>query len=109
MKTSELVLIGIRGSVVALNRATGEEVWSRRLKGMCLVNVMLEDDRVFAICYGETYCLDALTGELLWHNRLKGYGIGLATLATLKNPGNSQIVVLEQKHRRDQQGAASAA
>src|SRR6266567_2047654 len=107
MKTSELVLIGIRGSVVALNRATGEEVWVTRLKGINFVNVIVEDDRVLATCYGEIYCLDALTGEVLWHNRLRGYGIGLATIATENNPGNGQKVLLAEKRHRDQQAAAA--
>jgi outer membrane protein assembly factor BamB len=32
MKTSDLVFIGIKGSVVALNRATGGQVWATNLK-----------------------------------------------------------------------------
>ena len=33
MKTSDLVFIGIKGSVIALNRGTGEQVWVTHLKG----------------------------------------------------------------------------
>ena len=109
MKTSELVFIGIRGSVVALIRATGEQVWAVPLKGMNFVNVIVEDDRVLASCHGEIYCLDSLTGNVLWHNRLKGHGIGLATIATENNPGSRQSAVLAEKRHRDQQAAASAA
>jgi hypothetical protein len=32
MKTSELIFIGIKGSVVALNRATGGQVWATHLR-----------------------------------------------------------------------------
>jgi hypothetical protein len=31
MKTEQLVFIGIKGSVVALNRATGQQVWATHL------------------------------------------------------------------------------
>jgi hypothetical protein len=42
MKTLDLVYIGIKGSVVALNRATGDEVWATHLKGSDFVNVVVE-------------------------------------------------------------------
>ena len=109
MKTSDLVFIGIKGSVVALNRTTGEQVWATHLKGMNFVNVIVEDDRVLASCQGEIYCLDSLTGNALWHNQLKGHGIGLATIATENNPGNAQSALVAEKRNRDQQAAASAA
>jgi outer membrane protein assembly factor BamB len=107
MKTLDLVFIGIKGSVVALNRTTGEQVWATHLKGMNFVNVIVEDDRVLAGCHGEIYCLDSLTGDALWHNRLKGHGIGLATIATENNPGNGQSAAMAEKRHQDQQAAAS--
>ena len=89
MKTSELVFVGIKGSVVALNRATGQQVWATHLKGSDFVNVVVEDGAVLASCYGEIFCLDPLTGDALWHNPLKGFGTGLATIAT-EHDGNRQ-------------------
>jgi outer membrane protein assembly factor BamB len=62
MKTAHLVFIGIKGSVVALNRATGQQVWATHLKGSDFVNVVLQDGAVLASCYGEIFCLDSLTG-----------------------------------------------
>ena len=41
MKTSDLVFIGIKGSVVALDRATGQQVWATHLKGSDFVNVVV--------------------------------------------------------------------
>jgi hypothetical protein len=108
MKTSELVFIGIKGSVIALNRSTGEQVWATRLRGSDFVNVIVEDDMILASCYGEIYCLDSLTGQKLWHNRLKGYGMDLATIATEANPGGGQRAVLAQKRRRDEAASSSA-
>jgi outer membrane protein assembly factor BamB len=109
MKTSELVFIGIKGSVVALNRATGQQEWATHLKGSDFVNVALLDGAVLASCYGEIFCLDPLTGNALWHNPLKGFGMGLATIATEQNPGSGNAPALAEKRRRDAQAAASAA
>ena len=107
MKTSQLVWIGIRGRVIALNKTTGEQVWATRLRGSDFANVLLEDDKVFAADYGELYCMEALTGRVLWHNKLKGYGIGLATIATAKS-GGSMTPALAGKRRQDEECAAAA-
>jgi outer membrane protein assembly factor BamB len=109
MKISDLVLIGIRGSVVALNRATGRQVWATRLKGSGFVNVFVQDEAVLASCSGEIFCLDPLTGNGMWHNPLKGFGTGLATIATEHNPGGGNAPVLAEKRRRDEEAAASSA
>jgi len=108
MKTSDLVCIGIKGSVVALNRATGQQVWATHLKGSDFVNVVLQDEAVLASCYGEIFCLDPLTGNARWHNPLKGFGTGLATIATEHDLGSGTAPpVLAEKRRRDEQAAAS--
>ena len=109
MKTAQLVFIGIKGSVVALNRATGQQVWATHLKGSDFVNVILQDGAVLASCYGEIFCLDPLTGAGVWHNPLKGFGRGLATIATQHNPGDGNAPVLAEKRRRDEEAAASSA
>jgi outer membrane protein assembly factor BamB len=109
MKTSDLVFIGIRGSVIALNGATGERVWATHLKGSDFVNVVPEDGAIFASCYGEIFCLDPLTGGALWHNPLKGFGRGLATIATERTLGGGNASVSAEKRRRDEEAAASAA
>ena len=108
MKTSDLIFLGIKGSVVALYRSTGQQAWETRLKGMDFVNIVLEDDKVIATCCGEIFCLDALEGEALWHNPLKGFGRGLATIATCQNPGSGNEPALAEKRRRDQAAAAAA-
>jgi outer membrane protein assembly factor BamB len=109
MKISDLIFIGIKGSVVALNRATGEQVWATHVKGSNFVNVVLQNDAVLASCDGEIFCLDPLTGNACWHNPLKGFGIGLATIATLHNPASGNALAIAEKHRSDEQSAASSA
>ena len=107
MRTSDLVFIGIKGSVVAVDRATGQQVWATHLKGSDFVNVIVQDEAVLASCYGEIFCLDAPTGHARWHNPLKGFGTGLATIATDHNLGSGIPPVLAEKRRRDEQAAAS--
>jgi len=109
MKTSDLVFIGIKGSVVALDRATGQQVWATHLKGSDFVNVVVQNGAVLASCYGEIFCVDPLTGDALWHNPLKGFGTGLATIATENNPGIGNAPVLAEKQRRDAAASAAAA
>jgi outer membrane protein assembly factor BamB len=108
MKTAQLVFIGIKGSVVALNRATGQQVWATRLKGSDFVNVVLQDGAALASCCGEIFCLDALTGIMMWNNPLKGFGTGLATIATEHNPGDGNASLLAEKRRRDEETATSS-
>ncbi len=109
MKTADLVFIGIKGSIVALNRATGQQVWATHLKGSDFVNVVLQNGTLLASCYGEIFCLDPLTGDGLWHNPLKGFGVGLATIAIEEGAGSGLTAVLAEKQRRDQAAAAAAA
>ena len=88
----DLVIIGIKGTVLALGGATGQEVWRTHLKGSYFTNVSHQGERVFAGTRGEMFCLDARTGRLLWHNPLKGMGFGLITIgdAAQAPPGAQQ-------------------
>ena len=109
MKISELVILGIRGSVVALNRATGEQVWATHLKGYEFVNIVVEDQQVLATCSGEAFCLDPFTGRVVWHNRLKGFGRGLATIGTQANQQQRQTAISAAQRLRDEAAAAAGA
>ena len=109
MKTSELVFVGIKGSVVALNGSTGEQIWVTRLKSSDFVNVVVDEGTILATTCGEIFCLEPLSGGIVWHNRLKGFGIGLATIATERTGQNGSMPVLANKRRRDEESAAAAA
>jgi outer membrane protein assembly factor BamB len=102
----QTLFIGIKGTVLALNSATGAEVWRTELKGMSFVNLSLTGEHVLAATKGELFCLDRSTGTLLWHNRLKGLGHGLMTVAT--EPGSSQAAVLAEELQRETATAAAA-
>jgi outer membrane protein assembly factor BamB len=104
MTSSSVLYIGIKGAVLALDRATGAEVWISELKGSDFVNVAIVDGDVYAATKGELFCLDAATGATRWHNPLRGYGWGLISIAT----AGGQTVLLREKQRQDEDAAAAA-
>ena len=80
-KPRELLHIGVGSHVVAIDAATGTEMWRTRLKMASFVTVVRRGKRVYAGAAGWVFALDAATGELLWTNKLKGLGMGLVTFA----------------------------
>ncbi len=83
----DLAWVGIGGSVIALDVATGGERWRTRLKrGSAMVVLAADGDRLLATAAGELFCLDASTGRILWRNRLRGLGMGVATVLTPFGP-----------------------
>ena len=104
MAQNGLIHVGIKGTVLALDRATGEEIWRSALKGSDFVNVVLQETELLASTQGEIFCLDPATGHIRWHNKLTGLGRGLVTIAA---PGNQAAVITGEKQRRDQEAAAA--
>jgi outer membrane protein assembly factor BamB len=99
----DLVFIGIAGHALALDRATGQEVWRTKLKGSDFVNVTIDGREVFAAARGQLYCLDASTGSIRWENELKGLGWGLLSIA-----GGNAATASEAERRQRAAAAASA-
>src|SRR5262245_3209276 len=100
MAQSKFIYIGIRGSVLALNAANGQQRWTTSLKGVDFVNVAVAGNNVYATTHGEIYCLDVQTGDVRWHNPLKGYGWGLVTIAG-EGLVSDNSALAQEKHRRD--------
>jgi len=107
MAQSKFIYLGVKGSVIALNPATGEQLWATHLKSSSFVNVVLDGNNLYATTLGEIFCLDPKNGNARWHNPLKGFGLGLVSIAGEAIPPNSALL-MEEKHRRDQQAAASS-
>src|SRR5271157_414846 len=105
MAQPSVIFIGIKGTVIAIDRATGKEVWRTPLKGGDFVNVVVEDGDLYAATKGELFCVDAATGRVRWHNQLKGLGLGLMTIA---GAGDQQAVVMHAKKRQDEAAVAAA-
>lgn len=87
-----LLFVGIKGSLVALDAATGEEAWRRELVGADFVSVLFDGTAVYATSRGEVWCFDPTTGRFRWHNELKGLGRNLVSLASSALPGTSNAV-----------------
>ena len=101
--STSIMYLGVRGTVVALDRRTGAEVWRTPLKGGDFVNVALDGDSLFATARGEIFCLDPVTGRIRWANPLKGLGWGLITIA------GTDITPMAQQRASEQQRANGAA
>ena len=107
MAQSKVIYLGVKGCAMALDSATGLQLWSTTLKGSDFVNVALDGGNLYAATRGEIFCLDPKSGSILWHNPLKGYGWGLVSIAGEGMAQNS-LALTEEKRRRDQQQAASS-
>jgi outer membrane protein assembly factor BamB len=104
------VYVGIKGSVVALDRDDGAEMWRADLRSAEYVTVFWDGTGLFAANSGEVWRLDPVSGAEIWHNQMKGLGRGLVSLASslaLTNAGNTDTA--EVKRRRDAAAAAAAA
>src|SRR4051812_29463412 len=94
MGDGNLLFIGVKGSALALDRATGEIVWTTPLAGTDFVYVTLADGALYASARGEMFCLDPATGTIRWRNALKGYGWGIVSIATADG---GQVVLAREK------------
>jgi outer membrane protein assembly factor BamB len=95
MNTEQLIFVGLNGYVVALNRDTGEIVWSNNKLKSGYVTLLLDGDRLIVSTNGYIFCLDPLSGEILWNNPLKGYGAG-SPASLLSVRGQSSQTIIEQ-------------
>jgi outer membrane protein assembly factor BamB len=75
------LFVGIKGRVIAVDRRSGETLWSTHLKGSQFVTVAVENGAVYAGTSGRLFCLDPSTGSVRWTNELPGMGYGLICIA----------------------------
>ena len=99
------VIVGIKGTVLAIDRATGNTLWQADLKGSDFVSVSLEGNELFAASRGQVYRLDPATGNILWTNSLPGLGWGIVAIAA----DSSGAAAAAEKRRADAAAAAGAA
>lgn len=104
----ELLHIGIKGTVVALERHTGQLVWESRLKGSGFVNVTIEGDVILGATRGELWGLDPNDGRILWHNGLPGKGYGYVAFASSSNKNIAAITAAIQAQQQSAQSAAGS-
>jgi len=108
LEDRQLVFVGIRGRVVALNRETGEEVWRVNLSSE-FVTVLWDGDSLVAATSGEVWRLEPESGAQIWHNQLRGLRRGLVSLASTRASGVTETPQAEAHRRRAAEEAAAAA
>jgi outer membrane protein assembly factor BamB len=96
MNIDQLIFVGLNGYALALDRDTGELVWSNNQMKSGYVTLLLDGDRLIVSTNGYIYCLDPLTGEILWNNPLKGYGMGTPTSLLSVRGQSTQSTLLQQ-------------
>jgi outer membrane protein assembly factor BamB len=103
-----LIFVGFNGYALALDRDSGEVVWSNNRLQSGYVSLLLDGDRLIVSTNGYMYCLDPLTGNILWHNPLRGYGVGAAHLVSVRGQSSPTLLVQasedaddEARRRRD--------
>jgi outer membrane protein assembly factor BamB len=96
-----VIFVGLKGSVVAIDRTSGATVWESHLKGSDFVNVTVDHGELYAATRGRLYRLDTTTGAVLWENELPGYGLGIVSIA-----GAPSAAAAAEKKRRDDAAAA---
>ena len=106
MTVDQLIFVGFNGYAVALNRETGEIVWSNNGLKSGHVTFLLDEDRLIVSTNGYIFCLNPLTGEILWQNPMKGYGWGVASLASVRG---SSLQVIVQQAAQDAESSHTAA
>jgi outer membrane protein assembly factor BamB len=92
MRIDQLVFVGLNGYALALDRDTGEIVWSNNELKSGPVTLLLDGDRLIVSTGGYMFCLDPLTGEALWSNPLTGYGLAAPTAIVSVRGQSSQVL-----------------
>lgn len=106
MRIDQLIFVGLRGYVVALDRDSGEVVWDNSELNSGYTTLLLDGDRLIVSTNGYIYCLDPRTGRILWNNPLRGYGVGIAHLASVR--GQSDATAIHQAAAADEAARSSS-
>ena len=105
----DLLFAGLRGHVVALDKATGSERWRTKLKGAEFVHLVSDDRLLYASTRGNVFALDPATGSVLWQNPMKGLGYGLASLVAGTGAQSAAVLEAARQRARARQAAAGGA
>jgi outer membrane protein assembly factor BamB len=106
-KLEQLVFVGFNGYAVALDRDSGEIVWSNNQMHRGDVTLLLDGDRLIVSTNGYMYCLDPYTGEILWHNPMSGYGYGPTSLVSVRGQSTPALIAQAAARIAAESAAAS--
>lgn len=102
------IYLGMKGSVMAIERSSGQTTWETKLNGSGMVNVVWDEGLLFAHTRGELYCVAPHDGKILWKNELPGKGYGMGTFASPSLKSGDQQAMLMQLIQQQQQAAAAS-
>src|SRR6267154_2046199 len=111
MNAKNIVVLGVKGTVVAFQRDTGQRLWSAQLKttlSSSFVSVAADYTRVYAHAGGEFFCLDLFSGQRLWHDDLPGLGYGVGSVALPGVPVSPSAATVHEEKRRQESAAAAS-
>lgn len=111
MRAEDIVLIGVKQSVIALYRSSGQRLWVADLgsgMGAGFVSLVADEARVYAHSRGYLFCLDLFTGRELWRDGLAKMGYGMASLALPGQQTFSTSAAFEMKRQQDVAAASAA-
>jgi outer membrane protein assembly factor BamB len=93
-RSERIIFAGTGRHVIALNSATGEEIWRTRLPSGTsnIVSLMLVGDFLYAGHSGRVYCLDPLTGAIRWENSLRRTGYSAVILGAAGSASSAAVV-----------------
>ncbi len=98
--------MGFNSRLVALDRESGELVWTWKAPhGSGIPALLLDGDRLIVSLQGYTYCLDPTTGEQIWYNPLKGMGLGTPCLASARANTTPQLYAVLAEYERQQKSS----
>jgi outer membrane protein assembly factor BamB len=114
--SSNIIFVGVKGHVVAINKEDGTTLWQTKLNGGLtsgdrFVSLLVEPDKVYAHTYGELYCLATATGAILWKNALEGLSFDIASLASegISSPSLPALAVRKRSQSDNSGSTANAA
>src|SRR5688572_7258639 len=109
MTIDQLIFVGFNGYAFALDRDTGELVWTQDKMTRGYVGLLLDGDRLIASTNGYMYCLDPLTGDILWHNPLSGFGTGPPSMTSVRGQSTRSLLAQAASTDASQAAATSSA
>src|SRR5437667_7962669 len=109
-KSADILYVGTGRHVVAINPASGDELWRTRLPSRSgnIVSLLPAGDQLFAGHAGRVYALNTRDGSIQWENPLRGTGYQ-AVMMALPGAVASMASVIAAAQAAADAAAASAA
>ena len=105
----EVVYLGIKGHVAAIEIETGRERWRTQVRSnSSITNVAVVDEVVLVYARGHLFGLRKETGKILWENELSGLGYGYGILGVEGGQGATLAAAAAKQQAAAAAGAAGA-